>query len=55
MTETTFSISFIDKLVKEGIGVVLVYDENDNIHIRIAVQEEYINDKFIEKLEKIYK
>ena len=55
MTETTFSTSFIYKLIKEGIGSVLVYDENDNIHIRLAVQEEYTNDKFIKKIEEIYK
>lgn len=55
MTETCFSPSFIDKLLKEDIGVVLVYDEKDNIHMRIAVQDEEINDEFIDKIAKIYK
>lgn len=53
MTITTFSENFIDKMKKEGIGVTLVSDENNSIHIRIAVQDKKTNQKFIETLKKI--
>lgn len=53
LTKTTFTKSEIDNIEKNNISVVKVKDKNDRIHIRIAIQDEYTNKAFINKLKKI--
>ncbi len=53
MTKTTFSDKALQYLVNHNIAVVPVYDENNKIHIRIAVQEKKVNDKFIKLINKM--
>lgn len=55
MTINTFDEEFMKKIEKSGISVVPVYDENEKIHFRIAVQNRETNDKFIDALIKIIK
>ena len=54
-TKTYFDYSFLDELEKNNISVVPVYDKNNNLHIRIAVQDIYTNKKFLNILKKILK
>ncbi len=53
MTKTIFSDDFIRVLEENDMSVVPIYDENENLHIRIAVQDEKTNLMFIEKLKNI--
>lgn len=55
MTKTIFNSAYIDKLNEEDVSVVLVYDEKNNIHLRIAVQDKCTNDKFIKIMSKLNK
>lgn len=54
-TKTKLNSDIINKLYKNDISVVSTYDENKNLHIRIAVQDKKTNDIFIEKFKKIFK
>lgn len=55
MTKTTFNKNFIKKLTNNHVSVVPVYDEQNKIHIRIAIQDKETNKKFILILKKIIK
>lgn len=52
-TKTIFDISFINKLSENDISVVPIYDKDNNLHIRIAVQDRKTNDLFLKKIKKI--
>ena len=52
MTKTTFPATFISKLESNDVSVVPIYDENNELHFRIAVQDHKTNMKFINALEK---
>lgn len=54
-TKTYFDYSFLEELEKNNISVVPVYDKNNNLHIRIAVQDMNTNKKFLNVLKKILK
>lgn len=54
-TKTCFAPNFIEVLDKNNISVVPIYDKNNNIHIRIAVQDKKTNIKFIKKMKQILK
>lgn len=53
MTKTTFDNEFFETLEKNEISVVKIYDESNRLHMRIAVQNLEINEKFIENISKI--
>jgi len=55
MTETTFSKEFFKNLDKENVLVIPVIDENNKVHLRIAIQDEETNKLFIEKVRKVLK
>ena len=50
MTKTTFSDDFIDCLANNDISIIVVENELEKKHMRIAVQEKSQNKKFIKKL-----
>lgn len=52
-TNTIFKDEFIKKLEENNISVLPVYDQNNNLHIRIATQDNKMNEKFIKRLKKI--
>lgn len=54
MTKTTFDNHFMELLINEGISVVQIPDETNNIHIRIAVQDKNTNQKFISIFTKLF-
>ena len=55
MSKNTFKEETINKLLQENISVIKVYDEENKIHFRIAVQDINSNKIFIEKMNKIMK
>lgn len=55
MTKSDFNDAFLEVLDKNDIAVVPIYDEFDNIHLRIAIQSQVINRKFINILKDILK
>lgn len=50
MSKTIIDEQLINELFNEDVSLIKVYDENDKIHFRIAVQDIELNDIFIEKL-----
>lgn len=54
-TKTIFDNKFMKKLEKNNISVVPIYDRNNNLHIRIAIQDRDTNSMFIKKLNEIMK
>lgn len=52
-TKTYFSKNFIKELNKNDISVVPIYDKDNNLHIRIAIQDKKTNIEFIKTIEKI--
>lgn len=54
-TKTVFDNKFIKELEKNNISVVPIYDRNNNLHIRIAIQDKETNLIFIKKLSQIMK
>lgn len=54
-TKTYFDSRFLDVLDKNNVSVVPVYDKNNNLHIRIAVQDKKTNIEFIKKIKQILK
>lgn len=54
-TKTIFDINFINKLSENDISVVPVYDKDNNLHIRIAVQDRKTNDLFLKNIKKVLK
>ena len=55
MTESVFKNEFLKLLEQNDVSVVPVYDENNKLHIRIAIQDEITNKKFLDILLKIMK
>ena len=53
MTDSVFKNEFLKLLEQNNISVVPVYDENNKLHIRIAIQDEITNKKFVDILVKI--
>ncbi len=53
MSRDVYSDDFYAQLLKEGIGVVLVPNKNNQMHFRIAVQNETTNKKFILKMKEV--
>lgn len=53
MTKTHFNQTLIPILEENDISVVPVYDENNLLHIRIAIQDKNTNNIFIKKIVKI--
>lgn len=54
-TETYFDSNFLEKLHKNDISVVPVYDRNNHLHFRIAVQDKKTNNQFLKKMKRILK
>lgn len=52
-TETIFKEEFIEVLNKHNISLVPIWDQNNNLHFRIACQKHKINKLFIKELKKI--
>lgn len=55
LTSTELNKKFFDELLKNNISTVPIKDEKGNMHIRIAIQDEKINKKFILTISKILK
>lgn len=55
MTRTCFNSDFINQLINMNVSVVPIYDENNKIHLRIAVQDKKTNRSFIKVMNKIIK
>ena len=55
MTRSTFNKKIIDKLEKHNVSLVYVFDENNKLHLRIAIQEEKTNDEFIYVMKEVIK
>lgn len=55
MTRSTFNKKIIDKLENNDVSLVYVYDENNKLHLRIAIQEEKTNDEFIHVVKEVIK
>ena len=53
MSKTIISEQVIDKLFDEDLSLIKVYDVNNKIHFRIAVQEIKTNREFICRIRKI--
>ena len=53
MSKTIVDEQLINELFNEDISLIKVYDEDNKIHFRIAVQDIKLNNIFIEKLKKI--
>lgn len=53
MTESIFKNEFLTLLEQSDVAVVPVYDENNKLHIRIAIQDVITNKKFLDILIKI--
>ena len=53
MTDSFFKNEFLKLLEQNNISVVPVYDENNKLHIRIAIQDEITIKKFVDILVKI--
>ena len=53
MTESTFNEKTLKLLEDNNVSIVPIYDEFDNIHIRIAIQDPKTNKKFIDTFTKI--
>lgn len=49
-SKTVFNEQYFEELLEKNISVVKVCDINNNFHIRIAVQDEQTNNKFIENI-----
>lgn len=54
MTKTVFDLKFINRLEENDVSVVLIVDEYNKIHIRIAVQDRITNRKFLKIMKKLY-
>lgn len=54
MTKTVFDLKFINRLEKNDVSVIPIVDENNKIHIRIAVQDRITNRKFLKIMKKVY-
>ena len=54
-TRTCFNSDFINQLINMNVSVVPIYDENNKIHLRIAVQDKKTNKSFIKVMNKIIK
>ena len=55
MTESCFKEEFLKLLEENNVSVVPVYDEINNLHVRIAIQDSITNKKFLDILTKIIK
>ena len=55
MSKTIVEDQLVDKLFEEDISLIKVYDEENRIHFRIAVQDKKSNKDFIRKIKKIIK
>lgn len=53
MSKTSIDEQLINELFNDDVSLIKVYDEDNKIHFRIAVQNIEINDVFLEKLKKI--
>lgn len=53
LTTTVFKKSILNELSKYNVSVVPIYDRNNNLHIRIAVQDKTTNRLFIDTFKKI--
>ena len=53
ITKSHFNVNFLELLQKNGVSVVPVYDETNNLHIRIAIQDAKTNKKFINVIKRI--
>lgn len=54
-TKTYFDKRFLKELENNNVSVVPIYDKNDRLHIRIAIQDFDMNKRFISKMKKIFK
>ena len=54
-TRTRFNSDFINQLINMNVSVVPIYDENNKIHLRIAIQDKKTNKSFIKVMNKIIK
>lgn len=54
-TKTYFDKQFLKELEKNNVSVVPIYDKNNQLHIRIAIQDFQTNKKFIVEMKKILK
>ncbi len=54
-TKTIFDNKFMKELEKNDISVVPIYDRNNNLHIRIAIQDKETNSVFVKKMNEIMK
>lgn len=52
-TKTFFDTKFIEELEKNNISIVPIYDRNNNLHIRIAIQDKNTNTMFLKKINEI--
>ena len=55
MTKTTFEEKVYKYLCKKDISVVKVFDFNNKLHFRIAIQEKKVNDIFIKTIAEYFK
>lgn len=55
MTKTIFNKQFLKLLEVNNISIIPIYDEDDKLHIRIAIQDQITNKKFINAITKILK
>ena len=55
MSKTIIEEKLIEKLFYENVSVIKVYDEFNNVHFRIAVQDIKSNNIFLKKIYKIIK
>lgn len=55
MSKTVIDDRLVDDLFKENVSLIKVYDEDMNIHFRIAVQDKTSNKEFIKKIKMIIK
>ena len=53
MSKTIIDEQLIKELFNEDVSLIKVYDEEDKIHFRIAVQDIVLNDIFIKKIKEI--
>lgn len=52
-TETIFKEEFIKVLEQHNISLVPIWDQNNNLHFRIACQKHKVNKLFIKELKRI--
>ena len=55
MTRSTFNKKIIDELDNNDVSLVYVYDENNKLHLRIAIQDEKTNNQFIYVMKEVIK